>query len=318
MAMTSNTLRVSMQVRLTRLLATLCLMAGGDVRFAAAEASVAPGSPPLRLAISENVVRGINLNDARAALSIWSTELAKAAGLNLAIGQDWVMTRDQLQSAIRGGTADMFCLTVQDYRRVAAYVDITRVLTDDHAGEQFVLLVREGSGIVKLADLRGKSLIVHDSPSASLAEPWLSVSLWREGLDSPEQLFGRVTRNTKLSQAVLPVFFGQTDACLIAQRGLDTMSELNPQLAKRLKVLLASPKLVSTFFAWRQDYPASVKKPIFDRLLDLKMSPAATQVLTLFQSSGFAGRDGECLRPALALLDAYEHHRSSTAAARAR
>jgi phosphonate transport system substrate-binding protein len=272
-------------------------------------------APPLRLAVSENVVCGVSLNDARAAMAIWATELMKNIDLKLALApdQDWVKPSEQLLAAIRGGTVDMFCLTIQEYRQVSPYVDTSRIITDDYGGEELLLVVREGSGIVNLAGLRGRSLILLESPNTSLAEPWLAVSLWHEGLESPKQLLGRMTRNTKLSQVVLPVFFGQADACVVTRRGLDTMVELNPQLSRKLKVLLVSPRMESAFFAWRKDYPAHLKKPVFDRLLDLRSSTTAQQVLTLFQSPGFTARDADCLGPAQSLLDAYERHHEPAA-----
>jgi phosphonate transport system substrate-binding protein len=279
--------------------------------MAGTDAPVRTSASPLRLAVSENVVCGVSLNDAKAAMAVWAAELMKNIDLNLALAptQDWVMPSDQLQAAIRGGTVDMFCLTIQEFRQVSRYVDTSRIITDDYGGEELLLVVREGSGIVNLANLRGRSLILQESPNTSLAEPWLALSLWQDGLQSPKQLFGHMARNTKLSQVVLPVFFGQADACVVTRRGLDTMFELNPQLSRKLRVLLVSPKMESAFFAWRKDYPTNLKKPLFDRLLDLKSSPTAQQVLTLFQSPGFTARDADCLRPANSLLDAYELHR---------
>jgi len=270
---------------------------------------------PLRLAISEKVVCGVNLSDARAAMAVWIQELLNTIDLKMALlpDQDWVMPSDQLLVAIRGGTVDMFSVTVQEYRQVTPYVDTSRIITDDYGGEELLLVVREGSGIMNLAGLRGRSLIQLENPATSLAEPWLTVSFWRDGLESPEQVLGHMTRNTKLTQVVLPLFFGQADACVVTRRGLDTMVELNPQLLRKLRVLLASPKMQSAFFTWRKDYPAHLKKPIFDRMLALNSSPTAKQVLTLFQSPGFTVRDANCLDPANSMLDTYERHREPVA-----
>jgi phosphonate transport system substrate-binding protein len=291
------------------LLGGLGLVAACAAYLMASSDASTTGVPPLRLAISEKVVIGVNLSDAKAAMAVWTTELLTNIDLKLAPDQDWVMPSDQLLAAIRGGKVDMFCLTVQEYRQVAPYVDTSRIITDDYGGDELLLVVREGSGIADLADLRGRSLIQWESPGSSLAEPWLTVSLWREGLESPKQLLGRMTTNTKLSQVVLPLFFGQADACVVTRRGLDTMVELNPQLSHKLKVLVASPRMQSAFFTWRKDYPAHLKKPIFDRMLALNSSPTAKQVLTLFQSPGFTARDASCLNPANSVLDAYERRR---------
>jgi ABC-type phosphate/phosphonate transport system substrate-binding protein len=294
------------------LVSGLCFWAAGAAQMGAgSDAITRIGAPPPRLGISEKVVYGVNLSDARAAMLVWTREIMKTIDMNVVVAQEVVKPSDQLLAAIRGGTVDLFCLTAQEYRQVAAYVDTSRIIADDFGGDELLLVVREGSGIVNLAGLRGRSVILQESPSTGLAEPWLTVSLWREGLESPAQSLSRMTRNTKLSQVVLPVFFGQADACVVTRRGLNTMFELNPQLSRKLKVLLASPRMVSAFFAWRKDYPTSLKKPLFDRLVELKSSPATRQILTLFQSSGFTARDADCLRPANSLLEAYERRRET-------
>lgn len=266
---------------------------------------------PLRLGLSEQVVRGVSLNDARAALIVWADEIGKAAGVNLAHNQNLVLPSDQLLTAIRNGTVDVFCLTVQEYRQVIPYVDTSRIIVDDYGGEEMVLLVREGIGVTSLAGLRGRSLIILDAPGDGLASPWLTVSLWKEGLDSPDQFFGHITHNTKLAQVVLPVFFGQADACLVTRRGLNTMFELNPQLQRKLHILLTSPKAACAFFASRKG-PNS-RKALLSRLPEVQSSPAAKQVLTLFQSPGFALSDLEYLRSANTILDAYERHHETAA-----
>ena len=293
------------------LLGAVCLVVIGAAQLlAGSDVSTRGGEGPLRLAVSEKVVYGVNLNDASAAVAVWTEELLKNIGVKMTVaaGQDWVMPSEPLLEAIRGGKLDMFCITVQEYRRVVQYVDISRIITDCYGGDELLLVVRDASGIENLAGLRGRSMILWESPTTSLAEPWLSVSLWREGLDSPKRLLGRMTRNTKLSHVVLPLFFGQADACVVTRRGLNTMVELNPQLSHKLKVLLASPTMEGTLFACRKDYPARLKNNIFDRLLELQSSPPAKQITMLFQSPGFTVRNGECLLTANALLDAYERH----------
>jgi len=284
-------------------ISTTRLMAGTDVSRRA-------GEEPLHLAVSDKVLYGVNLSDASAAVAVWTGELLKNIDVKMTVAtnQEWVMPSEQLLEAIRAGKLDLFCVTVQEYRRVAQYVDVSRIITDDYGGEELLLVVREASGIGNLAGLRGRSLILWDSPSTTLSEPWLTVALWREGLESPKQLLGRMTRSTKLSQTVLPLFFGQADACVVTRRGLNTMVELNPQLSQRLKVLLASPTMESTLFACRKDYPVRLKQNIFSRLMELRSTPPAKQIAMLFQSPGFTVRSGDCLLPAIALLDAYERN----------
>ena len=84
----------------------------------------------------------------------------------------------------------------------------------------------------------------------------LSVALAKEGLGAAATVLGRFSRSTKATQAVLPVFFGQADACIASRRTMETMTELNPQLAKKLRVLLEAPKMVNVFLGCRKTYPA--------------------------------------------------------------
>lgn len=276
----------------------------GNVLHAGADKP--PGDiPPVRLGVSESVVRGVSVNDARAALAVWSAEIGRASGISLAM-QDPVLPTGQLLAAIRSGTIDVFCITVQEYRQIVPYVDISRILVDDYGGDELVLAVREESGITNLRALRGRSMILFDNPHCTLAEPWLTVLLWREVQCSPPQWLGRISVSSRLSQVVLPVFFGQADACVVTRGALETMFELNPQLSKKLRVLQSSPKLVGVFFACRKNSVS--RKRILDRLFDARTSPAAKQVLMLFQSHGIALRDGEYLRSAIDILDAYERH----------
>lgn len=211
---------------------------------------------------------------------------------------------DQLVAAIRDGRMDFFCLTVQEFRQVQHYVDTSRLLTEEGGGHEFVVLVRNDSGLTNLAGLRGRNLILHESPRTNLAEAWLAVSLAKEGLGSPDRVFSGISKNVRPAQVVLPVFFGKADACVLARRSLETMYELNPQLLRNLRVIAASPVLVHTFFAAHRDSP--VKVSVLDRMVASRQSPTAVQVLTLFQSSGFIIRDAGCLSSANSLLDEYE------------
>lgn len=291
------------------LLLGACLAATGLVPIqAVAEAPADAPVPPLRMAISERVVWGVGVDDARAATAVWTTALLKNINVKMEMAPDqaWVLPSDQLLAAIRGRKEDLFCITVQEYRHVTAAVDTSRLITDNYGGDELLLVVRGESGMASLRDLRGRSLLLWESPSTTLAEPWLAVAVGQEGLGTPRQLLTRVTTNTKLAQVVLPVFFGQSDACVVTRRGWDTMVELNPQLSRKLKVMMASPPMEGVFFACRRDYPARLRNSIFDGLLTLKSSPPARQILTLFQSPGFTDRNADCLRPAMVLLDAYE------------
>jgi hypothetical protein len=300
-----------------RLAACWWVLAGLVAWLSAAEVRAAgPSTPGLRIVISDSVIYGVNLNDARAAMAVWTAELFGKRGIHLAPGQSWVMPSDQLLAAIRAGTVDLFCLSIPEYRKVAQYVDTSRIITEATGGDELLLVVRGESGIANLEGLAGRSLLMLDGSQAMLAEPWLTLVLGREGLKPPRQFFGRIGKEIKVSQVVLPVFFGQTDACMVTRQGFSTMCELNPQLSRKLKVLLVAPRVVRAFLAFHKDSPQALRKPVLDRIEEFGSSAAATQMLTLFQSRAFKIFGPDCLGGANAILNAYERRLTAAVGAR--
>jgi hypothetical protein len=155
-------------------------------------------------------------------------------------------------------------------------------------GEEYVLLVQDANPTPALAPalaaLRGARLEIYHHHAATLGADWLDVLLIRERLPELHRHFGKVTHRNKLSSAVLPVFFGAADACVVTRRGFETMVELNPQLGKRLKVLATSPRLVGSLFCFNADFASELKERVLRALAELHESPAGHQILTIFQT----------------------------------
>lgn len=283
-----------------------CLLLGGGV-------AVATGAKPeladLRFGMSQKLLVGVNQNDAKAAFLVWGNEILAATGFHL-INQEFILPTGRLQAGIRDGSLDLVVMTTPEYPLVRTHLDTTRIISDESGGEELLLLVKDGGPVTDFTQLHGRSLIIQDHPLTSMSMAWLSLSLWKEGLAGPDKLFRSITRNTKLSQVVLPVFFGQADACVTSRVAFATMTELNPQLARKLKVLVASPPIVNAFVACRKDYPGNLKQRLVNRLLELRAGVTTKQLLTLFQSTAYKAFDEDHLRPTLAMLDAFEKYAS--------
>jgi len=81
----------------------------------------------------------------------------------------------------------------------------------------------------------------------------MDVLLWRSGLDAGETFFEEIQEVSKVSQAVLPVFFDQADACIAPMDAFRTMAELNPQLEEELWVIDTSPGFCQAVVCARRD-----------------------------------------------------------------
>jgi ABC-type phosphate/phosphonate transport system substrate-binding protein len=267
-------------------------------------AAAADGDGPVRLAISESVVGDVNLNDARAAMSIWIKRMTQ--DLNVVMDPKLFSTTQEIVDRTRKGQLDAMAVNVLEYRQIADMLDSSRVVTSSgtRGMEQYLILARQGSGIQQLGDLKGRRLCVLKTPRMCVAPNWLSTVLEEAHCGPAEQFFGSVATDPKFSRVVLPVFFGQADACLTSKRGFDTMCELNPQVSRELKAIASSPLMVVSFYIFRRNCPSANREKVIKAIMSLPSTVAGRQLATLFQFEDLAVRDGSCLAGALGILDA--------------
>lgn len=273
---------------------------------------LAGADPPLRLAISDRIIRGVNMNDARAAMTLWGQEIVHSAGFEVVRDQDWVLPSATLLASLRAGKMDLVCITVEEFLQVRDTVESADVITDERGGQELLVVVRRDAKLNSMADLRGRSLIVLDTASTILADAWLGTELHRAGLPAAVRHFSRITRQIKPAQVVLPVYFNQADAAIVPREVFNTMTEMNPQLGSAVKIIVTSPKLVTTFFTTRRSVLPATRNRIYERVLASRTDTANRQVLTLFRSRGYARCTAACLQPTIELLERF--HRLDPAA----
>lgn len=281
--------------------AAACLGATGEDRRPA----------PIRIAISENVVADVNLNDARAAMLVWTKLITQHIDITVECSPNVFETTAELVNRVQRGQVDAVAVNVVEYRQISRYLDVREVVAA--AGEagrrQYLILVRDDSGIRHLEELRGRRLIVWKTPQMCVAPAWLSTQLSGVSGAGAEGFFRAVTTESKVSRVVLPVFFGQSEACLTTKRGYDMMCELNPQVGKALRVLKSSPAMVVFCYLFRKNYASVQRERLVKALSSLSQTAAGRQLAALFQFEAVALRDASCLASALEVLEMAERGR---------
>ena len=142
---------------------------------------------------------------------------------------------------------DAVGIAITEYRMLCREIRFEPIFVSSRSGcptERYVLLVDSGGFVKSIGDLEGRNICFHKNSRNCLALQWLDTLLVSHGYPTATRLAGRIVRDTKLSQVVLPVFFRKADACVVTRKGFDTMCELNPQLAERLRVLAESREIV--------------------------------------------------------------------------
>jgi phosphonate transport system substrate-binding protein len=199
-------------------------------------------------------------------------------------------------------------MTILEFLEVESFASQSLVMDDANArgGDEYLLLVHEDSGIKILADLRRKSVNVFDNPKMCLAAMWLETAFLSANLGAPQEFVGRIALQNKLSRAVLPVYFRQSDACVVTRRGFATMCELNPQLGRKLHVLASSPNLITGLMAFHKDFAFERRQKLQAALVGLNKTTAGQQALTLFESGPLVVVDASVLRTTLDLVKTHE------------
>jgi len=289
----------------------LALMLGAS-RWLAGAPAAADSGRPFRVAISESLVADVNLNDARAAMEIWIRRISRDMNIAVEVNPKVFDTTQEVLNRARNGQLDAVALNVLEYRQIADVLDPSQIIAEaDATGlEQYVLLAKRNSGLQRLGDLRGRRLCTLKAPKMCVADAWLSTILDEGHFGQSEQFFGSVITDTKASRVVLPVFFGQADACLTSKRGFDTMCELNPQVARDLTTIASSPAMVVTFYIFHKNYHGLTRERFAKVYSDVRISAAGRQLATLFQFENLVAREIGCLAPALAVLEMSDRARN--------
>ena len=277
------------------------LAAGSSTRVGATDR-------PFRLAFSSRMFTEVKVEDARAAMKVWLITIMRERSVPVDPELKIYDSFEEMLRASKDSQIEGFGITTEEYWRLSKEIKFDRLIVAINNGrmtDEYVILVHRSSSIESIADLRGRGLIVLEHPRMSLAMVWLDTFLLQKGMNFSAKFFNRVMVVNKLSQAVLPVFFRKSDACLVTRRGYETMSELNPQVDKQLRVLAVSPEVVPSLFAFRADHISSAREQMVAEMGKLPDSPAGQQILTLLQTDRIEERPMSSLEDTLELLSTY-------------
>ena len=150
--------------------------------------------------------------------------------------------------------------------------------------------------------MRGRRLILWDNQRSCLAAYWLDGLLAKDGQGPAATFFGSQMKETKPAKAILPVFFGQADACLVTRSSFADMTELNPQVGQQLRVLAASPEMIPAFLCFRRGYASRFRPQVETAIRTLHSNAAGKQVLMVFGCDQITRHPGSYLQSAWDLV----------------
>lgn len=295
-----NALRPSIRLRLARhfghrfrprgqrwIVATLLLVA--LPALCRAQAKAAPVEEPKRfsLVFSARMFMDVHESDAKAAVIAWAEAFTRERHMRLVPEPRVIDGVLNLGRALNSGQGDLVTMTTDEYLSLGIDTDQDSFLVGTVGGEvavEYLLLVHKESDIKDLAGLKARSILFYENSRTCLAPPWVDTILMEKALPPAAAHCATVGGVKKLSGAVLPVFFRQADACVVTRDGLETLSELNPQVGSQLRILATSPGLIHSVSYARARARGSLDGvDLFAEVKQLHTSAPGRQILNLFK-----------------------------------
>ena len=219
-------------------------------------------------------------------MKLWVRELGLRGDLDLTPEIVFFKDAVELVRLVKGKQVDMFNLGSLEYLQHAGRIPVRPELVavaGDDVYDTYILLAHRARNATQVSHLAGSRLVVPTTGvDASLPFFWLESLLTGDGLGPSPDFFSEVRRVDKTSQAVISVFFGQADACLVSKRLYDTTADLNPQLRSDLVVLVESPGYLPAVACFRADFPSKLTALVKESALTLHTQARGRQILTLF------------------------------------
>lgn len=251
----------------------------------AGRAAELPAQDTLRVVFSPDKFSSVNRNDALASFKAWIETVGRRRGISLQVQAYTYDSVAELRQILRGRTADLLIVRGAQFLELGA----ERVLMDplfmpargEVAQQRYLLLTRRDRHL-SLPGLRGKQVIFLNSMDASLARAWVEELLRKAGLGALDSFCPGAQDVGKASAAILPVYFGKADACVVDATSFKVMQELNPQIGQALEACLTSPAYLETVIGIRHDY-SQHRADLIDGLARLHDEVAGRQILMVFK-----------------------------------
>lgn len=251
------------------------------------------------MGFSRSLFSNVNDNDAKAFIKAWAQTVARERNIDADPSAQLFDRADDMTAAMNNGSVDALGITFEEFTILSSEVETDHwflIQVSDELYEEYILLVQDIADTDGLDALRGRKLLFHDSARTSLAMYWLESMMKQQNLPGEvAEYFSTIKHVKKISGVVLPVFFGQVDACLVTQSGFNTIVELNPQIGRKLRTVAKSRPLIPALLCFRKDFNSPQKGPILEAFRELHASSAGQQILTIFQAEALLEVDAKAL-----------------------
>lgn len=268
---------------------------------------------PLRIGFYLPAIREANQADLKVSLNLWAEAVGKPFGVRIVSSTFDSMSG--MRQALERGEVNFINAPGMELAEYFAPNELREgyARRTDGQEEGVALVVARDGGIETFADLKGRRVM--RLANDRLSELFFETRCLKEAKRSCSELFN-IIEEKRDSQSLHAVFFGRADAALVNLSTLRTATELNPQVAQRVRVLM-DWKAKGVFFGMmtRHTDPA-YRSLIINSAREAVKTPRGQQLLQLFRTDHLDPVDTGALKPYWALLAEYRESRKILGAGR--
>jgi ABC-type phosphate/phosphonate transport system substrate-binding protein len=227
----------------------------------------------------------VDVRDGRAAIDVWMKKISASIGLEYT--SELFSTHESLVDALKAGDVDALYVTPYEYLNLLRETPLVPMVAAG-AGksnlETYVMLAKsDAPGGKDLAQFRGKRAVVHTAARGRMPIEWMETELVAAGFTGSMEFLGRVEEAQKPQPAILRVYFGEADLCLVPRSAFEMACELNPQLGRKISIIRESPAVPAGLLVKRANYSSGKDQQIIDTAVRMNETVEGRQVLTLLQ-----------------------------------
>ncbi|QOY54214.1 PhnD/SsuA/transferrin family substrate-binding protein [Candidatus Sulfurimonas marisnigri] len=170
--------------------------------------------------------------------------------------------------------------------------------------EEYIILVRDDGKINTIKDLKAK--IIMSRSDDYMGRMVVDFEILKEAHTTAKNYFSDMEKTEKFSTSILKTYFSKVDACIVPSYVFAVVSEMNPDISKKLKVLHKSEKIFLSLVGGFHNNTTEEMLDIFSLNMARNNSSARGQnIMSLFKMKKILPLAQRDLKPLFEYYDAY-------------
>lgn len=200
----------------------------------------------------------------------------------IAPGTGIFRSTEELRTLSDEGIADVAIMHPLEFLQIEGRTSLVPAFTASRNGQteySLLLLVAADSEFETVGSLKNRKVVIEALQRGTVPDLWM-LSLCEEAAENGVPIAVNRRIVAKPMQAVLAVYFGQAEACIVGKEGYQQLIEENPQVGYDLRTITEVEGMCRTVICVQPDHPAIDK--INEVVLTLHDTPQGSILLNMF------------------------------------